>query len=304
MQAAEQTAEAQAAAEEATGASAADTAAAAEALEQQTAGSGQPGDLQGNYDPDEFAANQAAYNTWREAAGFNDTAALRELYLNATLRGEMSTTLNGEPFTVTAPNGPEGLYQVVRGEFVDGYNQNNLDSAYDGLANQARQVRLASAPTITDEADVLNTIMQGGEERFINNGTNTVTVEGYPQGSTDLTPNHQSSIAFAAAQLAMLPDTEAIYINQSLSTIIPGPDFAPDIRPDIVRVTTDGAIEITEIQSNSQSFTYLRGLVNSAVQQIDAYSESTGEQIDILPPRVINADYTPQQLQAALAGGG
>ena len=72
----------------------------------------------------------------------------------------MSTTLpNGQEVTVSSPNGVDGLYQVVKAEFVDGYSQNNLDSAYDGLAALAREERLASAPTIPNEAETLRTMM-------------------------------------------------------------------------------------------------------------------------------------------------
>ena len=67
------------------------------------------------YDASEFAANEAAFNTWRNAGGLPDTPALRELYLNATLRGDMSTTLpSGEEFTVTAAAGRRGCIKSSR----------------------------------------------------------------------------------------------------------------------------------------------------------------------------------------------
>ena len=84
-------------------------------------------------------------------------------------------------------------------------------------------------------------------------------VVGGPQAATEATPNHGPSILFEAAQQAMLPDTEAIYMNRSLSSVIAGPDFAPDIKPDIVRVTTDGTYEITEIRSTNETYGYLQG---------------------------------------------
>ena len=170
-----------------------------------------------------------------------------------------------------------------------------------------RQERLASAPTITDEAAVLNTIMDydgsvqpDGNERYFNNGTNTVTVVGGPQPSTELTPNHQSTIAIVAAQQAELADTEAIYMNRPLSSIIPGPDFAPDIEPDIVRVTTGGIIEITEIRSNSQTMGYFRNLFNMVDQQVADYNAANGMNIQVKFNPVINADYTPEMLDTAL----
>ena len=104
---------------------------------------------------------------------------------------------------------------------------------------------------------------------------------------------------FEAAQQAVLPDTAAIYIDRSLSSIIPGPDFAPDIEPDIVRVTTDGTYEITEVQSNSQNETILRNKLNLAEQQIAAYNAANGTNIQV-EVNVVPADYTPDMLDTAL----
>ena len=259
------------------------------------------------YDASEFAANEAAFNTWRNAGGLPDTPALRELYLNATLRGDMSTTLpSGEEFTVTAGGGPEGLYQVVKGQFGElSVNMGLVTDAYNTLADLARQERLASAPPITDKAAVLQTMMdydgsaqRGGNLRDFNNGTNLVDVVGGPQYNS-ATPNHGPSMVIVAAQQAMLPDTTAIYMNRSLSSIIPGPDFAPDIRPDIVRVTTDGTYEITEIRSTNETDGYLYGLLERAKQQIAAYNAANGTNIQVTVD-VIPADYTPQMLDTAL----
>ena len=143
------------------------------------------------------------------------------------------------------------------------------------------------------------TTQNGGNPRDFNNGTGLVDVVGGPQAATEATPNHVPSILFEAAQQAMLPDTEAIYIDRSLSSVIAGPDFAPDIEPDIVRKINDTTYEITEIRSSSQSFAELQEKLERAVQQVAAYNEANGTNIQVTF-KVMNADYTPEMLQAAL----
>ncbi len=220
----------------------------------------------------------------------------------------MSTTLpNGEAFTVTAAGGPEGLYRVVKGQFGElNVNMDLVRDAYSALADLAREQRLAAAPTIPDEAAVLETMMDydakvqsGGNPRNLYNGTNWVEVVGGPQRPTEATPNHVPSILFEAAQQAILPDTAAIYIDRSLSSVIAGPDFAPDIEPDIVRKINDTTYEITEIRSSSQSLAELQEKLERAVQQVAAYNGANGTNIQVTF-KVMNADYTPEMLQAAL----
>jgi hypothetical protein len=96
-----------------------------------------------------------------------------------------------------------------------------------------------------------------------------VGVTGRPQ-DTDADHNHQATVAWYAAD-AIVHDkanTSSIYMDRSLNSVLSDlgvtgipPMSGTGSKPDLIRVRPDGKFDITEVQSPSQSDSFMDGLV-------------------------------------------
>src|SRR5262249_30270689 len=139
------------------------------------------------------------------------------------------------------------------------YNKNDLESAHDGLAAHASQQRINGLTPSEGLADVLPAVVnyehgrEGHPREVAGANGQPVTVRGGPQYSqNDASPEHASTMAYHAAQAVLAPDTASVSMGRPINETVGGDVCTPNIRPDTVRVTTDGSLEMTEVRSQSQ----------------------------------------------------